>query len=169
VQNAAGARSHGQPSDGEDREALERIGELLSGIELRLIIEPHAAYLAAKRRRPADIERMRGALDRYSEAVQQKAILHHHDYAFHEAVAIATCNQRIVNTLKSLEYDVSRSVNLMRFLVQFQPLVRIEAVQAEHEDIFRQIEAGSAKGAKRAMRNHIEHARIRMLSNRPGF
>ncbi|WP_099867580.1 FadR/GntR family transcriptional regulator [Pararhizobium haloflavum] len=168
VQNPIGARRE-DGADATDRDALERIGDLLRGIELRLIIEPQAASLAARRRGPADIQRMRAALDRFDEAMRQDAILHHHDYAFHEAVAAATCNQRIVQTLQSLEYDVSRSVNLMRFLVQFQPLVSTEAVQAEHEDIFRHIEAGAATKAKRAMRNHIEHARVRMMSNRPGF
>jgi DNA-binding FadR family transcriptional regulator len=169
VQNAVSARAEGHGNDESDRDALERIGDLLNGIELRLVIEPEAAWLAARRRGPSDIARMRAALDRFDEAVKQDAILHHHDYAFHEAVATATCNSRIVETLKSLEYDVSRSVNLMRFLVQFQPHVRTDAVQAEHEEILRHIEAGAATKAKRAMRNHIEHARIRMMSNRPGF
>jgi DNA-binding FadR family transcriptional regulator len=169
VQNAVGLWIDGTSSDGAGRDALEHIGDLLSGIELRLIVEPQAAYLAAKRRGPSDVERMRAALDRFNEAMKQNAILHHHDYAFHEAVAAATCNQRILQTLKSLEYDVTHSVNLMRFLGQFQPLVRTGAVQAEHEEIFRNIETGAATRAKRAMRNHIEHARVRMLSNRPGF
>lgn len=169
VQNAVSARAEGNGNDESDRDALERIGDLLNGIELRLVVEPEAAWLAARRRGPSDIARMRAALDRFDEAVKQDAILHHHDYAFHEAVATATCNSRIVETLKSLEYDVSRSVNLMRFLVQFQPHVRTDAVQAEHEEIFRHIEAGAATKARRAMRNHIEHARIRMMSSRPGF
>jgi DNA-binding FadR family transcriptional regulator len=168
VQNAMGAQGADVAGD-NDREALQRIGDLLNGIELRLLIEPEAAYLAAKRRGPADIERLRGALDRFSEALHKNAIMHYHDYAFHEAVAIATCNPRIVSTLKSLEYDVTRSVTLMRFLVKFQPLVRAEAVQAEHEEIFRHIEAGAANKAKRAMRNHIEHARTRMLTSQPDF
>ena len=168
VQNALGASRERATGD-DDRDALERIGDMLNGIELRLIVEPQAAYLAAKRRGPADIERLREALDRFSEAMHTNAIMHYHDYAFHEAVAIATCNPRIVKTLKSLEYDVTRSVTLMRFLVKFQPLVRAEAVQAEHEEIFRHIEAGAATKAKRAMRNHIEHARTRMMSSRPGF
>lgn len=169
VQNAVSERAAGHPDDQADRDALERIGDLLSGIELRMMIEPEAAYLAARRRGPTDIASMRAALDRFDEAMKQNAILHHHDYAFHEAVATATCNPRIVQTLKSLEYDVTRSVNLMRFLVHFQPLLRNDAVQAEHEEIFRHIEAGAATKAKRAMRNHIEHARIRMLSSRPNF
>lgn len=169
VLNALGARVDGVPSDEADRDALQRIGDLLAGIELRMIVEPQAAYLAAKRRGPSDIESMRAALDRFDQAMRQDAILHHHDYAFHEAIATATCNARIVQTLKSLEYDVTRSVNLMRFLVQFQPFIRNEAVRDEHEEIFRHIEAGAATKAKRAMRNHIEHARIRMMSNRPGF
>lgn len=168
VQSAVG-KAPGEEGEGVDRDALERIGDLLNGIELRLIIEPEAAYLAARRRGPSDIERMRAALDRFSDAVRQNAILHHHDYAFHEAIAVATSNQRIVHTLKSLEYDVTRSVSLMRFLVQFQPLVRIDAVEAEHEEIFAHIEAGAATEAMRAMRNHIEHARIRMMSSRPDF
>lgn len=169
VQNALGASRERAVGDDDDRDALERIGDMLNGIELRLIVEPQAAYLAAKRRGPADIERLREALDRFAEAMHTNAIMHYHDYAFHEAVAIATCNPRIVKTLKSLEYDVTRSVTLMRFLVKFQPLVRAEAVQAEHEEIFRHIEAGAATKAKRAMRNHIEHARTRMMNSRPGF
>ncbi|ADZ69555.1 FadR/GntR family transcriptional regulator [Polymorphum gilvum] len=167
VKDAVAGETQEQLGSDAEREVLERIGQMLDGIELRLIVEPEAAYLAARRRTPADIERMRGALDRFNEALQKGAILHYHDYAFHEAVATATCNPRIVDTLKSLEYDVSRSVTLMRFLVRFQPLVRVEAVQAEHEEILRHIEAGAATEAKRAMRNHIEHARIRMLNSRP--
>lgn len=169
VKDAVGASAGGHLEADADRDTLQRIGDLLSGIELRMMIEPEAASMAARRRGPADLERMRLALDRYDEAARQNAILHHHDYAFHEAIAVATCNQRIASTLKSLEYDVSRSVNLMRFLVKFQPLVRIEAVRAEHEEIFRHIERGAATKAKRAMRNHIEHARVRMMNNHPGL
>lgn len=167
VQNAVNARLEGDPNDAADRETLERIGEILNGIELRAIVEPTAASLAAKRRGPADIERMRTALDRFRAAIDQGAIPHHHDYAFHEAIAAATSNPRIVRTLKSLEYDVTRSVNLMRFLVQFRPLDRAEAVCAEHEEIFHHIEAGDHRRAKRAMRRHIEHARIRMMNSTP--
>ncbi|MAA96726.1 MAG: GntR family transcriptional regulator [Stappia sp.] len=169
VKNAVGATDGTPISELEDRDALERIGDLLNGIELRLIVEPEAASLAARRRSPADLARMRAALDRYDEALAKNTILHYHDYAFHEAVATASCNPRIVATLKSLEYDVSRSVNLMRFLSHYPPMVRGEAVRGEHEEIFRHIEAGADLEASRAMRNHIEHARSRMLSSSTDF
>lgn len=166
VQNAVRAAPRRPVDETEDRDALERIGDLLNGIELRLIIEPEAAFLAARRRGPADLGRMRAALDRFEEALAAGTILHYHDYAFHEAVAAASCNPRIVDTLKSLEYDVSRSAMLMRALSQHPPLLRSEAVRAEHEAIFRHIEAGADVEARRAMCNHIEHARSRMLSSR---
>ncbi|MHC5653771.1 FadR/GntR family transcriptional regulator [Stappia sp.] len=169
VKNAVSSTPVEASAGDEDRDALERIGDLLNGIELRLLVEPQAAYFAAQRRGPADIERMNTALERYDEALDKNSILHAHDYAFHEAVAMASCNPRIVATLKSLEYDVSRSVNLMRFLTRFPPLVRAAAVRVEHREIFEHIEAGAATKAKRAMRNHIEHARSRMLSSRTEF
>ncbi|NMM43688.1 FadR family transcriptional regulator [Rhodospirillaceae bacterium KN72] len=168
VQNASIDETQvSDPSDDADREAMERVGEFLNGLELRLIVEPQAAYLAAMRRGPRDLERMRAALDRYDEALATNAILHYHDYAFHEAIATATGNPRIVETLKSLEYDVSRSVNLMRLLVKYQPLVRAEIVKEEHREIYRHIEAGAANRAKRAMRRHIEHARMRTMNGTP--
>jgi len=167
VKAAPGEGAGDAPAPDAERDAMERVGKFLNGLELRLILEPQAAYLAAMRRGPRDIQRMRAALDRFDEALKKNGILHYHDYAFHEAIAIATGNPRIVETLKSLEYDVSRSVNLMRLQVRYQPLVRAEIVQSEHEEILHHIEAGAASKAKRAMRNHIEHARLRTMSTEP--
>ena len=89
-----------------------RVGHILEGLELRRVIEPECAYLAALRRTDDDLQEMDRMLTGYEAADAAGAIAHHHDYGFHRAIAAATGNQRFVQVLKSLEYDVSHAVNL---------------------------------------------------------
>lgn len=153
---------------GPDGDPMERMNEILNGLEFRMVVETEAAFFAAQRRNAADIARMETALAGFGQALAKGEIPHHFDYAFHEAIGLATANPRFVAALKSLEYDVSHAVNLMRYLVHFEPLERGQKVLAEHVEIFELIKAGDGEAARRAMRNHLEHARIRMLNSRPG-
>ena len=148
---------------------VERIGHILNGLELRLVVEPEIAYMAALRRRPSDLVRMEAMLERFEAASAAGDVAHPLDYAFHDAIAVATSNPRFAEVLKSLEYDVSHAINLMRHLVQLDPLTRSPAVAAEHREIFERIRERDAEGARRAMRAHLEYARIRMLTVQPGI
>lgn len=140
---------------------------ILHGLELRLVVEPECARLAALRRQPRDLERMRAMLDGFEQANARGDVAHHFDYGFHEAVAQATANPRLVSVLKMLEYDVSRAVNLWRHLAHQQPWRRTQEALDEHRAIFRLIEAQDADAAARAMRAHVENARVRMLAVEP--
>ena len=152
-----------------DAEPAERIGHIMNGLELRMVIEPECAYMAALRRSASDLEQMELMLGKLEEANATGAIAHHFDYAFHEAIAAATANQRFVQILKTLEYDVSHAVNLLRHLVHIQPWKRSEDAMAEHRRLFELIRQQDAEGARRAMRGHIENARSRMFNSRPGL
>ena len=143
----------------------KRVSHILEGLELRRVIEPECAYLAALRRTDADLRDMDRMLTGYEEADASGAIAHHHDYSFHRAIAAATGNQRFVQVLKSLEYDVSHAVNLMRHLVHIQPWKRTRAAIEEHRHIYRLIRDQDAEGARNVMRAHIEKARSRMLNS----
>jgi len=135
---------------------------LLDDLEFRLLIEPEAAYLAAQRRNPADMQRMEAALGRFEDAHASGAITHHYDYLFHEAIALATKNPRFVDAIHALEYQTDDERLLMRHLVHFQPSARGAAVIAEHVEVLNLIRRRDGEAARKAMRDHIDAARLRL-------
>jgi DNA-binding FadR family transcriptional regulator len=146
-----------------------RIGHIMNGLELRLVIEPECAYMAALRRNADDLEKMERLLQGFEEANAVGGIAHHFDFAFHEAIATATANMRFVQVMKTLEYDVSHAVNMLRHLMHIPPWKRSQDAMDEHRKIFELIRVQDAEGARRAMRGHIENARTRMFNSRPGL
>lgn len=145
------------------------MGHLAHGLELRLVVEPECAYWAALRRKTADLTRMRAMLDGFESAAARGDVAHHFDYGFHEAIARATGNPRLVQVLQSLEYDVSHAVNLWRHMARMKPWRRTQEVLDEHREIFELIRQSDAEGARRAMRSHVEKARVRMLDPAPAL
>lgn len=143
------------------------LSHILHGIELRLMVEPECAGLAALRRQPADLACMRRMLDGFEQAHARGDVAHHFDYGFHEAIAQATANPRLVAVLRMLEYDVSRAVNLWRHLAHMKPWRRTQEALDEHRALYALIEAQDAEGARRCMRAHVENARVRMLALDP--
>lgn len=149
------------------RRVATDMGHLAHGLELRLVVEPECAYLAALRRKTADVTRMREMLEGFEKAIARGDVAHHFDYGFHEAIALATGNPRLVQVLQSLEYDVSHAVNLWRHMARMKPWRRTQEVRDEHREIFELIRLRDAEGARRAMRGHVEKARVRMLDAAP--
>ncbi len=139
------------------------MSHIVHGLELRLIIEPECAHLAALRRKTADLARMEEMLDGFEKASARGDVAHHFDYGFHETIAQATANPRIAKVLKSLEYDVSHAVNLWRHMAQMKPWQRSQEALDEHRAIFKLIKRQDADGARHAMRSHVEKAHVRML------
>jgi GntR family transcriptional repressor for pyruvate dehydrogenase complex len=140
----------------------QQLQHLLDDLEFRLVIEPEAAYLAARRRNPADMHRMEAALERFEEAHASGAITHHFDYLFHEAIAMATANPRFVEAIHALEYQPDDERLLMRHLVHFQPSARGTAVIAEHAEVLKLIRRRDGDAARQAMHDHIDAARARL-------
>ncbi|WP_137896286.1 FadR/GntR family transcriptional regulator [Ramlibacter sp. 2FC] len=149
--------------------AAADMAHILHGLELRGIVEPECAYLAALRRGPQDLARMQEMLEGFEQAAANGDVAHHFDYGFHEAIAQATANPRMAQVLATLKFDVSHAINLWRHMAQMRPWQRTQDVQAEHRAIFELIRAQDAEGARRAMRSHVEKARIRMLEATPGI
>lgn len=145
------------------------MGHILHGLELRLIVEPECAYLAALRRKPQDLARMEEMLDGFEQAAARGDVAHHFDYGFHEAIAQATANPRMAQLLATLKFDVSHAINLWRHMAQMKPWQRTQDALDEHRAIFKLIREQDAEGARRAMRSHVEKARIRMLEATPGI
>lgn len=143
------------------------LSRILHGMELRLVIEPEAAYLAAMRRTQADLQRMADMVEAFGRATERGEPTHAHDYGFHEAIAQATANPRLVEAMRTLEYDVSHAVRVWRHLGRLRTGMRMQDAVDEHQAMLGLIRAQDAEGARRAMRSHIEKARIRMMELEP--
>jgi GntR family transcriptional repressor for pyruvate dehydrogenase complex len=139
----------------------------LHGQELRLVLEPECAHWAALRRSQSDLQGIAAALDGFEQAAAKGDVAHHFDFQFHEAIAKAGANPRMLQVIQTLQYDVSHAVNMTRHLVRLKPWQRTRDVLEEHREIYRSIERQDAESARRAMRSHIEKARIRMLEPSP--
>jgi GntR family transcriptional repressor for pyruvate dehydrogenase complex len=152
--------SHTRPAI---KEKAPDMGHWMHGIELRLALEPECAALAALRRSTDDLAQMRTMLNGFEQAVASGSVAHHFDFGFHEAIARASANPRMLDAIRLLEYDVSHAVNLWRHMAQLKPWRRSQDVIDEHRAIYRHIEEQDPEAARRAMRSHVEKARVRML------
>jgi GntR family transcriptional repressor for pyruvate dehydrogenase complex len=77
--------------------------------ELRKIIEPDAAALAAKRATRADIECLKAALDGLAEGRQNPELFRAFDIQFHDALAQASGNAAIQTTMRMLYHATSEA------------------------------------------------------------
>jgi GntR family transcriptional repressor for pyruvate dehydrogenase complex len=77
--------------------------------ELRKIIEPDAAALAAKRATRADIECLEAALDGLAEGRGNPELFHAFDIQFHDAFAQASGNAAIQTTMRMLYHATSEA------------------------------------------------------------
>ncbi|MEZ5782676.1 MAG: FadR/GntR family transcriptional regulator [Rhizobiaceae bacterium] len=135
---------------------------MLDDLEFRLTVEPEAAYLAARRRGTADLDRMRSALDQFEEAHGAGRITHHFDFLFHEAIALATTNGRFIEAARSIELSKDAERLLLRHTAYFHPRPRGNEFIKEHERVFELIEQREPEAARKAMSFHLNASRQRM-------
>jgi DNA-binding FadR family transcriptional regulator len=126
---------------------------LYSLFELRGIVEPPAAALAATRRTQKHLDNMRRALDSMSRHTLQIEAGRHADQEFHAALLSASGNPFIV----SLTNGVTAAVEaLTEFKQRTMPLVRDPV--PDHERVYDAVAAKDAESARRAMAELIRLA-----------
>ena len=159
--------SKSAPEKMSSAHAMRTQREMLENLEFRVAIEPQAAALAAERRTDGDLAAIEEAIDRFARAALEGSPGAHLDFRFHLAVAAASQNRRFVDATLAVELDISHGVNLARFLSQFAHLERSRSVVADHSRILAAIRQHRAEEARRAMRAHLENARLRMIEAQP--
>jgi DNA-binding FadR family transcriptional regulator len=138
--------------------------EVLHGLfELRTIVEPAAAALAAARRSQANLDDMRTALD----SMRRHTLSHEEgrraDSAFHAALLAATANPFIVSLTNGVTAAVT---SLTEFKQRIAPLKRDPV--PDHMRVYDAIAAKDAEGARSAMVELIRLAILDMpASKRP--
>ncbi len=118
--------------------------------ELRLIVEPAAAALAAERRTPEDLAQMRDALQRMERHGLADAQGQGADRDFHDAVLAATRNPALV----ALSSSIGAAVRWTTIFKQRKRKLPRDPVP-DHWRVFDAIAAGGADPARLAMQELV--------------
>ena len=151
------------------RQSLDRI--LKSGqadgsahlVEIREILEPEIAALAAARADEEDLATMREAVGVMDNAGQDADAYIEADLDFHLALAEAAANPFILSLIDSI-VGLLREQRLRTFYVDGGP----ERGQFHHKRILAAMERGDVQGAREAMQAHLRQV-TEDSSNSPGI
>ena len=126
-------------------------------VELRRMIEPAAARLAATRHSAEELAAISTALAGMTAAVDDPLAYYHADLAFHRAVFAASGNPFVdrLGAIVSAVLEVS-------FRLQRRSLLPMALGLAMHERVLAAIRAHDADTAERVMHEIIEKARIEL-------
>jgi len=120
--------------------------------EVRFIVEPEAARLAARRRSDTDLDGLREALDAMAAAGEAGEAMIEADLAFHRAMLLASHNE----LLAQLEMLIEAGLRVRDQLVHRQGPWP-DPVPA-HREVLAAIERGDGEGAVLAMHRLLESA-----------
>lgn len=123
-------------------------------VQVRTLLEPGIAALAAEMALPEDIETMQQAVDVMDEAMEDADVYVEADLEFHLALAKATQNP-LVPILIDPIVDLLREQRKRIFLVEKGP----ERGQYHHKRILAAIKARDPVAASQAMCAHLEQVR----------
>ena len=125
--------------------------DALRGIfEMRHLLEPPIAALAAQRATGEEVERMEEILQEQRQQIDAGVTGVDSDTAFHFALASATHNSALLKVASAVEDILQRSRHL-----SLQEPGRPQRSLASHRQILDMVRGGNAKGAREAMEHHL--------------
>jgi GntR family transcriptional repressor for pyruvate dehydrogenase complex len=154
---------HATPPFRVDPVGFHMLKEVVGVLELRIGVEAEAAALAAERRTDEQLARMRAALDRMTQAIEEEDDAVEPDLEFHRCVAEATGNRHFTQLFNSLGTTLIPRARVETF--KFYAVDRtayLRLVNREHENIFDAIKHQNPDAARTAMRQHLGNSRERI-------
>ncbi|WP_428912085.1 FadR/GntR family transcriptional regulator [Niallia sp. Krafla_26] len=126
--------------------------------EMRKILEPEAAYLAALRRTSKQIENMKKIVKSMeNESIEKASSAREEDIAFHRAIIEATQNPIMIQTQVNLASLYEKTLQItLRPNMELE--IKRKAVYKEHLDILLAIEAEEPDLAKLLSQIHLRNA-----------
>ena len=131
-------------------------------LELLITIEVAATRLAAIRRTPEDLKRIKRALIGMEYAIAHDELGDAEDYLFHQSIVDAAQNPHFIALSEYLEQHIRRLIRKARSNTAQYHQDLVECVQQEHQAIFRAVEAGDADAAANAAESHLRNAAERL-------
>jgi DNA-binding FadR family transcriptional regulator len=145
-----------------DPEGLGSLDSVLDILELRMAVESEAAAIASERATATQIKAIGEAHRIFSRAISSGERAITEDFAFHQAIALATQNSRFVEFLDFLGRLIIPRQSIRSFEGRPEgPRQYLSRIEKEHEAIFQAIGSRSAKRAREAMRGHLVKSRER--------
>lgn len=135
--------------------------------EMRAVIESETAALAACRRNPKDLGRLRQALARMAQAVEEQSDGTQPDLEFHRIIAEMSCNKYLRDLMGYVNGKAESFIRVAREHSSRRSRLPLK-VQQEHERIFAAIAAGDAKAARVDSLQHLHNAARRLGINKLG-
>ena len=118
--------------------------------EVRFLLEPPIAALAARRVTPQDLERLEAALREQEDRIRREGSGAEADVAFHSALAEATHNQALMRLGSALIEVLAPSRD-----ERLQNRRRSELSLRSHREVLEALKAGDPDAARAAMEAHI--------------
>jgi GntR family transcriptional repressor for pyruvate dehydrogenase complex len=137
---------------------IEEKNALADIFEMRKLIEPHIAALAAERATKIDVQRMRRILEKQREEVHRGSTGVEADAEFHFAIGQATQNHALEKLVSGLMEILSHS----REESLQTPGRRLASLES-HLKILSAVEDHDTQGAREAMLRHIEQVEQSVL------
>ncbi|WP_431126493.1 FadR/GntR family transcriptional regulator [Variovorax paradoxus] len=137
-------------------------------VELRRALEAEVAALAAERRTPEDVQRIREAIEALHAAVSAGGNGADEDVRFHRAIAEAARNPFLIGTLQYLRQFLHGATRVTRANEARRADFAREVAQ-EHAQIVEAIEAGDPLRAREAAKSHMDNAIRRIEQADPAF
>ncbi|NCD25909.1 MAG: FadR family transcriptional regulator [Deltaproteobacteria bacterium] len=148
--------------------ALERVfirerHRLADIFELRLVLEPQIAFLAAQRITDEECDRLDAMIGHQERALAENAAYQEHDLAFHDFIAACTGNEAIAQLMEKLQdmLTESRDEALRSTRRERESLVG-------HRQIRQALRDRDPKRARRAMTSHLQQTRHCLFTNKGG-
>jgi DNA-binding GntR family transcriptional regulator len=136
------------------RVAAVEVDEVVRRLEVRLLLEPGAARLAARRASAEDLALIEAAIEREARA-RSAVTAHDASRDFHVLVCAATGNRQLMATLASLWLpEVGRRLLARRRAIPFWQ----EGDVAEHREILAALRARDGERAAELMERHVHAA-----------
>ena len=137
-----------------------RLGDIF---ELRLLLEPQIAHLAAQRISARTLKELHGIMEAYDLALREGRPVYEIDQSFHDAIAAATGNSSIVRLMEEMHDMLSESRD-----EALQSPARSRTSLEAHMKILEALRRRDPQGARVAMTEHLEHARDIVFTTKNG-
>jgi GntR family transcriptional regulator, transcriptional repressor for pyruvate dehydrogenase complex len=135
-------------------EDILRLGEsdFKSLVETRILLELKTVRLAATRRTESDLQKMKAALDAYTEKALNGLDAVQEDLLFHLAIAKASGNSTINTLMLIITPEIITNFEKYHVCDENQAVKGVK----EHLDIYEAIEAQNPQLAKQKMKEHFK-------------
>jgi len=123
-------------------------------LELRLIIEPEAAALAAQKANSEQLKKLKALLDSLKVRFEQKESWVEPGLKSHTLIAEMTCNAYLIKVMSFISEELHKSRSYL-----FNKHLLYDEMWQEHQNIYQTICDKDPERARHFMRIHIEHSR----------